>query len=284
MIKYLLYSPLLLIMALASCDTVDDPLKGDGISSTIDPGCIAKLADNSNDSLVHRVLLEEFTGVKCNNCPAANQEAKRLKDKYGDRLLLLGIHAGSFATTDSEHPRAFRTSEGSALFSDFGLFGVPIAAIDRRDYDPSAGTIGKGVGSWSSEVNAAMQSPAMARIKLRESSLNSNKTLSICGLVEIMGNLPSNDIYLSLYLAENGIISPQTLADKSVDPDYEHNHVFRGAFNSTYGSPLDLSQDTIPFQYSMTLDSAIVKENCEVIAFIYNRDNYQILESFSIKI
>jgi hypothetical protein len=276
MIKYLLYSPLLLIMALASCDTVDDPLKGDGFTTPVDT--------SSSDSAVHRVLLEEFTGVKCNNCPAANKEAKRLKNVYGDRLILLGIHAGSFANTDPEHPRAFRTSEGTELFNDFGLFGVPIAAIDRRDFDPSAGTIGKGVGSWPTEVQKAMQTPALAQLTLNEEGFNNARKLSVSGTVEILGNLPSNDLYLSLYLAENGIISPQTLADKSVDPDYEHNHVFRGAFNSTYGSPLDLSQDTIPFQYSMTLDSAIVKENCEVIAFIYNRDNYQVLESFSIKI
>ena len=274
--KHLLYSPLLLIMALASCDTVDDPLKGDGFTTPVDT--------SSGDSAVHHVLLEEFTGVKCNNCPAANKEAKRLKDVYGDRLILLGIHAGSFATTDAEHPRAFRTTEGTELFNDFGLFGVPIAAIDRRDFDPSAGTIGKGVGSWPSEVQKALQTPALAQLSLTEEGFNNARKLTISGEVQILASLPSNDIYLSLYLAENDIISPQTLADKSVDPDYEHDHVFRGAFNSTYGSPLDLSKDTIPFQYSMTLDSAIVKENCEVIAFIYNRDSYQILEAFSIKI
>lgn len=273
--KYLRATSLFLLL-LAGCDTVEDPLKGDGFTTPVDttPG----------DSAVHRVLLEEFTGVKCNNCPNANKEAKRLKDVYGERLILLGIHASSFATTDAEHPRAFRTPEGTQLFSDFGLFGVPIAFINRRDYDPSTGTIGKGVGSWATEVQAAMQAPVMAKISLTEEGFSNARKLTISGEVEIIGTLPSSDIYLSLFLAENDIISPQTMPDKSVNPTYEHDHVFRGAFNSTYGTPLDLSNGTIPFQYSMTLDSAIVKENCEVIAFIYNRENYKILESFSIKI
>jgi hypothetical protein len=97
-------------------------------------------------------------------------------------------------------------------------------------------------------------------------------------------NFVGTDIKICLYLAENDIISPQTMPDKTIDPNYEHNHVFRGSFTGTYGKSIDLSIGSDSFSESVVLPGDAVKENCEVIAFIYDGDTYEILQATAIKL
>lgn len=254
------------------CDTVDDPLKGDGFVTPID----------TSTGTVHRVFLEEFTGVKCNNCPDATKEAKRLGELYGDQVVLLAIHAGNLAQTDDKHPRAFRTPEGTAFFNDFNLFGVPVAFVNRVGYPNDLISV---QAEWAADVATELSRSAVAEVSINEDAYDTTtRLLSISGEVEVFSALPTSNTYLSIFLAENDIISPQTMPDKSVNDNYEHDHVFRGTFNSTYGTPIDLSSGKANFSESLTLIPEIVKENCEVIAFVYDRDTYEILQVNKIEI
>jgi hypothetical protein len=239
-----------------------------------------KNTDNGPDGYVgtgHKVLLEEFTGVKCNNCPAATKRAKDLQNIYGhDNLVLLGIHAGNLATTDAEHPKAFNTPEGDELFNFFQLFGVPVGFVNRVDYND--GTVIKGDGSWGTLVAEELLRLPVSTIQMEEDSYNTGtRELTVSGDVTSTGTLPAN-ISLCLYVSEDGIVSPQTLGDKSVKVDYVHNHVFRGSLSGTYGVPINLSSGAASFAESVILPEDAVKANCDIIAFIYDRDSYEILQ------
>ena len=43
---------------------------------------------------VRKVLLEDFTGHKCGNCPRAGEAADALKLAYGDQLIVYAAHVG----------------------------------------------------------------------------------------------------------------------------------------------------------------------------------------------
>lgn len=234
----------------------------------------------------HRVLLEEFTGVKCNNCPAAAAEAKRIQTIFGkENVIVLGIHAGNLATTDADHPEAFNTSEGTELFNFFQLFGVPVGFVNRIDH-PNQRII-KGEDDWRTLIPAQLERLPVAEINLVEDSYNAGtRELTVNGVINVLdtvNGLPSNT-YLALYLSEDGIVAPQTMGDKSVNQNYVHNHVMRGSFTGTYGSPIDLSSGSGNFSESIVLDSDVVKDNCSAVAFIYNRDTYEILQVNSLEL
>jgi hypothetical protein len=270
-----LFILLVLAAATISCDTIDDPLRNTDPSGG-NPG---------NDTTVVKqiILLEEFTGVKCNNCPAAAVEAKRLKELYGEQLLIIGVHAGNLAQTDPDHPRAFRTPEGTELFDIFSFPGVPLGLINRVDNETNQ--ILKPSGDWRNVIPDLIDNTPVASMSLQERSFNANtRKLEVEGTVEIIGTLPTNNIYLSVYLIENDIISPQTMPDKSINADYEHDFVLRGSFNTTFGEQIDVSSNSIPFTKSITLDAEIVKENTAAIAFIYNRDTYEILQAVQVEL
>ena len=43
------------------------------------------------------VLLEDFTGQRCTNCPKATEVIAQLQETYGDALVAVGIHGGPLA-------------------------------------------------------------------------------------------------------------------------------------------------------------------------------------------
>ncbi|MCR9154956.1 MAG: Omp28 family outer membrane lipoprotein [Bacteroidetes bacterium] len=265
----------LLAVAFWSCDTIpeDEYLLIDDSTPTY-------------QGTGHRILLEEFTGVKCNNCPAASLEAKRLQSIFGkENVIIIGIHAGNLATTDEKHPKAFNTPEGTELFNFFQLFGVPVGFVNRLDYDE--GTIIKAEGDWRNIIPSELERLPVAEINLIEDSYNAGtRELTVNGLIEVLDTadgIPANT-NIAIYLTENNIISPQTMGDKSVNENYEHNHVLRGSFTGTYGESVDLSGGSANFSESISLPQDAVKENCEVVAFIYNSDNYEILQVNALKL
>lgn len=274
LLKYL-SALVILSLSLNSCDVIDDPIK-DGVTPVL---------PDTND--VQRVvLLEEFTGVRCNNCPDAAKEAKRLRGIYGDQIVLVGIHATSLAEPDAKHPVDFTTPEGDNLASFFNLPGVPIGFMDRRGYTGSGGIL-KPYNVWANEVQQALDEPVVANLAVSEESDNGN-ILKVSVDLTPLADFTTRDIWMNVILLEDSIVAPQTLPDKSVQDDYVHNHVYRTSFNGAYGEPLNSSNwqqgTTVNKTFSVNFSSEWIKDNSEVVAYIYDHDNYQVLQAAHIKL
>jgi thiol-disulfide isomerase/thioredoxin len=85
------------------------------------------------------VVVEEFSGARCPNCPQGTQQLEDLKSLYGDQLIIVTIHAGDFAFKYDESSFDFTTSEGNVLLQMLGNpIGYPSAVINRVK-DPSTG-------------------------------------------------------------------------------------------------------------------------------------------------
>ena len=83
---------------LYSCDQVDVTNRYVDVS-TNQPDS----SDSMPDSAIvfeRTVLLEEFTGQKCTNCPDAHRMVAQLINQYGDRLISVAIHSGGFGIAE----------------------------------------------------------------------------------------------------------------------------------------------------------------------------------------
>ena len=47
-----------------------------------------------------KILLVEFSGVNCNNCPTAAEEGHKLQHLYGEKLVIVEMHPASNALTN----------------------------------------------------------------------------------------------------------------------------------------------------------------------------------------
>ena len=78
-----LFASLLLSLMTTQCDVIDQPFKNGGPQ------------DTTSTAQLRNVLIEDFTGHRCKNCPKASKEIEALVDAFGaDRIIGLAIHAG----------------------------------------------------------------------------------------------------------------------------------------------------------------------------------------------
>ncbi len=110
------------------------------------------------------VILEEFTGHLCVNCPEATILAHDLKVTYGEQLVLLSIHAGDLAVpSTSPYEADYRTGPGTAIYNEFLPLGVPAGLVSRTKYDGSY-TMFK--DSWEPAIQALISQPQDVSINI----------------------------------------------------------------------------------------------------------------------
>ncbi len=259
---------LLLAIIISSCDEVDQPLENEF--------GFLPFPESTNK----RVLVEDFTGVKCNNCPEAAEKAKTYEEQNPGQVVILGIHAGNFAVPGEKHPIDFRTKEGRELFQFFNPIGVPSGMFDRTGYPDDEHS--KLLGEWDKTMNQRLGAPAPCEIRPILTYENSNKTFSLKVSVAFLENVET-EIFLSTFLAEDSIIGPQTMPDGSINKSYVHNHVLRASFNGIFGESLivgpkngDIAQKNMALS---SQNSQWIIKNCSAIIFVYDRSTYEVLQA-----
>ena len=50
------------------------------------------------------VLLEDFTGQLCTNCPDGHRLIASLQEQYGENIIAVGIHAGECGIAEGSNP------------------------------------------------------------------------------------------------------------------------------------------------------------------------------------
>ncbi|GCD78457.1 hypothetical protein JCM31826_19390 [Thermaurantimonas aggregans] len=250
------------------CDYISDPIK-DGLSGQ--PG---------NQEIKRVVLLEEFTGHQCQNCPDAHAVARVLKDQYGAQLALVAIHAGSFANVSTDYPYDFRSQVGNELFAFFNGAAVPNGMVNRKEYSTSLTHL-KNHTSWNTHVAEEAAKDPDLDIRITKTFNSSSRSLTVKTDLKGLRNVPGN-FKLSVYLTESGIISPQKNGSQRIE-NYTHNNVLRTSFNGTFGTQvmtggIALNKEE-SYEYTLTLPAEWVAENCEIIAFVYDADTYYVVQA-----
>lgn len=125
-----------------------------------------------------KVLLEEFTGHLCVNCPTATAKAMELKTTYGDNLYIIGIHAGSFAEPAStgNYTADFRNTVSNELYSFFSVIVNPIGMINRHQYNNKRLIP---YGQWSANISEMMSNKTDVKIGITPNYNASSRELGV---------------------------------------------------------------------------------------------------------
>ncbi len=249
---------LIVLAFLSACDTIeqDDFLQG-GTNGSGDTTTVIK-----------KILIEDFTGFRCKNCPDAANELQAIENLYEGKIVGIGVHVGYFATPGGDFTTDFRTDAGEDLdaFFSASLSGLPIGLVNRIGY-PNALSQHT---DWASTVSDIINQEATVAITISD---NGNQiSVQAKELSTISGNLK-----LVVCITEDDIIDKQ-IVDNSVVNDYEHNHVLRTHLNGTWGTDVSLTNEYTSFDFSYTLDGSWQRSNCHAIAYIYNDSNKEVLQ------
>jgi hypothetical protein len=86
---------------------------------------------------LRNVVLEEYTGLNCVNCPQGHLLAENVAKKFPGRVSIINIHQGHYAIPKSGDPD-FRTKWGDDLANLFSVNSYPSATINRMKYNGNA--------------------------------------------------------------------------------------------------------------------------------------------------
>ena len=227
-----------------------------------------------------KVFVEDYTGHKCGNCPAAADTLKYLTKKYPGQVVALAIHAGFFANINASYPTDLRNPVSTAYDNVFGvsLAGNPNGLINRGGF--GTGGFIKAYSTWEGEVAQMLSRPAKFEIKIRNTFTTSNNNLNTSITVKSLTN--NAGIYkLVVLLSEDSIIAEQLdyrlPSGSQLIPDYEFNHVLREAVNSSFGDPIFTSgavanDSAVKAFPNYSINSAYNASKCHIIAYVYDAD------------
>ncbi len=217
------------------------------------------------------VLLMDFTGQKCVNCPAAHEVIQELVKQYGDTALIaVSIHGGALATsvdrTNFERNNVgLMIPEGAAMNDAFGINSWPRGAVDKINAPGAA----LPVPEWAGAIRNAIQVPTDIHLEIAADLVDNNikvKTSLFSG--------SDTDVSLQVWVVEDNIVTRQETKNGRVD-DYIHNNVLRYvAYDVSSGFPMSLKGDVwsvnecdIPVKY--TDKERWNTDNLSIVAFAF---------------
>ena len=242
--------------------------------SAIALACIALTACNEVDpddrfeelpavSCKRTVLLEEFTGQGCRNCPDAHRQVANLHEQYGEQLVSVAIHAGSFGMAEGSLGDQFQglmmVPDGDEYAKAWNIPEYPGFIVNRRS---GALRLNENWTGWIRN-ELTRESPIELAVKAHiDDDGNIAIETDVKGLSAVKGKL-------QLWITESGIKSYQVDNDKRLT-DYEHNHVYRASVNGLWGEELSLNNgEERVLSHSYTPRDIWVKSNLAVVAFVY---------------
>jgi len=210
------------ITTITSCDQIDYRTAQE-LPGPIDPNDTTAPKDSSV-ILTKRVLLFDFTGHTCGNCPTGHDEAKNLQAYYPGKIIVIGIHCSFFAEPlnrpDSVYAADYRTPAGNELdtYYEAGNAGLPRGVFNGIKSTISTPT------AWSSKIVAELAKPALVGMSATISG----------GNLKIRVTQPeasTRPLLLTVYTLRDSITSWQKDYRRSGSaqniPNYVHKHVLR---------------------------------------------------------
>ncbi len=232
------------------------------------------------------VLLEEFTGKGCTNCPKGSREIDNLLLQYPDNLIAVSIHAGFFADPEFFPVGIYdlRAEQSAFLYGYLGPnFGYPAGVVNRAYFGPD---LQIGLQQWASAISSEIQNAPSIEVEI-EHTYDADTRELIMTVSGIGKEIESGDVRLSIMLTESGIVDAQDdLEAGGIVDDYVHKHVLRNMLTPAAGETLfqDISVGkTFSKEYTSTINSEWVAESMEIVAFItlVNGADFPVLQATS---
>ncbi len=305
--SFILASSIIALLLFASCDKVENAYPkavagGNGeLDWTLYPdGDSANYAQNhwptwsANTNTLTNVLIEDFTGHRCFNCPNAAVLAHNLMTSNPGRVFVASIHSSnsgmsSFQQEDNEYPDILYNDISFAIGSHFGqkpgtsFNGNPHGAVSRL----LTGTDNTSApGTWTSKTTTVMSSTLKVNLQAEHNYFASTRGLFLHTEIDVIDAGLTNELGLVVYVIEDSLVGPQLMPDLTKNDTYVHRDILRACIDGKeFGRTLkatDLGTNGKYYlNYTYKLPDVYDVTNMSLLIYVYDKTTeeiYQVIE------
>lgn len=234
------------------------------------------------------VVLEDFTGVGCVNCPKAAITAHGLQTLMGDKLIVVELHAttewvGERLTAPREDNDPDLRSEDARVYSTYWKVpSLPKGLINRQQ----APTETLKNDDWrGAAIKVYSEVPAAT---IEATATLSGSTIT----VEAKGSFPQayqedGEIRVLAMVLEDGFSVTQVVPGDE-QSGYIHNHVLRKTIDNAWGVKVLDARPAANSMYNYTgtvsVESNWNKANLSVAVLLCNNETKEILNAAKVKL
>ena len=305
--KFIIFSAIL-TTGLASCDKVENayPEKDPG-SSALDwslypdgdsahyvaQGLWPAFAENTNTFT--NVLIEDFTGHRCNNCPNAASLLQGLEQANPGRVFGVGVHTSPVGA--SSFQEVLLPDYPTVLFNDLAYeIGIHFGSKPGTSFlgNPS-GTVNRQLNgtdntsappTWNSKTTVELNKPLRVNIQSHTNYFASTRGSFLHVEVDKVDNNLTNDLAVVVYVCEDSLIAPQLMPNLTRNATYVHRDIMRDCIDGrAFGRVLEASDlgsnGKYYVNYTYKLPNQYDVDNMHYLIYVYDKvteEIYQVIE------
>lgn len=215
------------------------------------------------------VLIKDFTGARCVNCPAAAEYAHNLQHQLDeDHIFIMSVHAGFLAQPMGQFPN-FLTDEGTEWYNNHDsnpLFTVDhVALTDGNSLK---------VEQIDTPVVTALDEEQSFEIVIGRQFDPTSRQLQV-NIQAVSLTDRDGHFFITACLVEDNIVGWQIIPG-GTDKEYVFHNVFRGTLNGAYGESFEDhhvdSDDTFSFSYNTEINADYNADECYLVVYVYDRN------------
>jgi hypothetical protein len=245
---------------------------------------------NTNTSV--NVLIEDYTGHTCINCPTAADIAHLIHENNPDRVFVASIHidpgaALSFQQSNpsaqkyyTDHTNPDAVEYGIEFQNGFNFFGNPQGTVNRKTVN---GSMFAFTGTWQSRATDILNEN---NLKVNIQSVFNYYQSTNGGFLHVEIEKKTSeaiDMKSVVYVIQDSLVDWQKMPDNSDNEFYVHRDKHLGSIdNNAFGVTAFEADaaigDKVILDYSYALPQGIDKSNLHFLVYVYNTDTYEILQ------
>jgi len=227
------------------------------------------------------VLLEEFSGVRCPNCPKGHIATENIIAAHPGRVVGVTLHVNENRDALT-HPynfanaQDFQTAEATEIENSFAHYtSMPCALINRVTFPGEVTPAVSNYSAWAADVAKQLQGNSPVNMNMTNFWDAANRTVK-CRLELHYTTTVTNSQNISVMIAEDGIINPQfNLSKGSIDTFYTHHHnILRKMLTTATGMQIAYDRSkgqVIVYEFQIDNIPTLWKEDhLNLIAFVHN--------------
>lgn len=291
----------ILVMLSISCKEVyDNPIQKI-------PAAILDTTFLNNNTLVQmpkKVLVEEFTGVKCSNCPDGHAVLKTLQDKYKEKMIPISVHS-YFLGTPYGDEQNLTNKFAQSIWNLLGGSEKPTAGIDRIANGATKSNFPR--TDWDTKIAERLAVASSANI-IDTIFFDNIRQKYIYQVKVEFTQETSEQLALAVAFTQSKIVATQLKGIVEIE-DYDHEHVLRYMFTDIKGDALLFANGLSKYEKGRTyikqfeidvtkirdrdgnktldaeeLKNVIILENCELVSFLTKISNNNVVQASTRKV